>query len=121
METSEFQTVCRVGEIPEGEGKAVQVGNKIVAVFNVKGQYHAIDDVCPHMGASLSSGYQEDGIVTCPWHGFQFDVTSGQHQASRSLVHPTFPVKVDGEGVWIDLTPDRRPSTSDLRPPTPGH
>jgi len=41
--------------------------------------------------------------VTCPWHGFQFDVTSGQHLTSRSLVHPTFAVKVEGGGVWVDL------------------
>ena len=43
-------------------------------------------------------------IVTCPWHGFQFDVCSGQHQTSQSLTQPGFPVKVEGDEVYIDLT-----------------
>jgi nitrite reductase (NADH) small subunit len=63
---AEFHTVCRVGEVAEGEGKTVVVGDKLIALFCVGGAYHAIDDVCPHMGASLSDGHVENGIVTCP-------------------------------------------------------
>src|SRR6185437_14998782 len=63
---SEFQTVATVGEIPEGEGRAYQVGERKVAVFLVNGEYSAINDVCMHMGASLASGYVENGAVTCP-------------------------------------------------------
>ena len=69
---AEFQQVCRVGEVPEGEGKTVTVGGKLIAVFRTGGEYHAIDDMCPHMGASLSGGYVENGIVTCPWHAWRF-------------------------------------------------
>ena len=54
---AEFQTVCKVADLPNGEGKTVEVGGKLVAVFRVGDRYHAIDDVCPHMGASLSGGY----------------------------------------------------------------
>jgi nitrite reductase (NADH) small subunit/3-phenylpropionate/trans-cinnamate dioxygenase ferredoxin subunit len=74
---SEFQTVAKVGEIPEGEGRAYQVGERMVAVFLVNGEYSAINDVCMHMGASLASGYVENGAVTCPWHAWRFCVKEG--------------------------------------------
>ena len=57
----EFKTVARVGDIPEGEGRAYEVGGRMVAVFLVNGEYSAILDACPHMGASLASGYVESG------------------------------------------------------------
>jgi nitrite reductase (NADH) small subunit/3-phenylpropionate/trans-cinnamate dioxygenase ferredoxin subunit len=74
---SDFRTVCRADEIVEGEGRTVSVGNKLIAVFRVNGAYFAIDDVCPHMGASLSGGYLEEGIVTCPWHAWRFRLADG--------------------------------------------
>ena len=58
---AEFQTVCRVDELAEGEGKTVAVGDKLIAVFRQDGRYFAIDDTCPHMGASLSGGCVENG------------------------------------------------------------
>src|SRR5579863_6666388 len=69
---AEFRTVCRVGDLAPGEGRTVEVGGKLIAVFREGNRYFAIDDVCPHMGASLSGGYLESGIVTCPWHAWRF-------------------------------------------------
>ena len=103
MEASEFQTVCRVGDVPEGEGKPVQVGNKIIALFCVNGQYHAIDDVCPHMGASLSGGYQEDGIVTCPWHGYQYNLRTGNCLTVPDAELERFAVTVLGDTIYVDV------------------
>ncbi|MFW6125269.1 MAG: Rieske (2Fe-2S) protein, partial [Pirellulales bacterium] len=70
--TSEFQTVARTGEIPEGQGRAFLVGGKLVAVFHEDGQYFAIDDTCPHMGASLAEGQLIGGTVICHWHAWRF-------------------------------------------------
>ena len=72
-----FQTVCNLGELPEGEGKTVIVAGKEVAVFRCGAEVFAIDDMCPHMGASLAGGAVENGVVTCPWHGSQFNVHTG--------------------------------------------
>ena len=58
---AEFQTVCRVAELPEGEGRTVEVNRKLIAVFRDGGQYYAIDDTCPQPGASLGGGYGENG------------------------------------------------------------
>ena len=78
-------------------------GERIVAVFNVDGTFYALDGICPHQGGPLGKGSLCGSIVTCPWHGFQFDVTTGQHQTSQSLVHPRFPVKVEADAVWVDI------------------
>jgi len=75
---SEFIKVARTGEIAAGEGKAVEVGGKKIAVFNVEGRFYAIDDTCTHRGGPLSEGMVEDAKVTCPWHGAIFDLSSGK-------------------------------------------
>ena len=90
---SRFQTVCKVHDVPLGEGKVVPLGRKVVAVFRTDGQFYAIDDVCPHMGASLAGGYVEGDSVTCPWHAWRFRLTDGawadnpRGQDPRRLLH----------------------------------
>ena len=74
---SEFKTVAKVGAIPEGEGRTFTVDGRVVGVFLIDGEYFAINDLCPHMGASLASGHVEDHAVTCPWHAWRFDLTTG--------------------------------------------
>jgi nitrite reductase/ring-hydroxylating ferredoxin subunit len=74
---SEFQTVANVGDIPEGEGRCFTVEDTMVAVFLDGGNYHAINDFCPHMGASLAGGHVEDGAVMCPWHAWRFRLSDG--------------------------------------------
>ncbi len=74
---SEFCTVATVDDIPEGEGRAYPVDGRMVAVFRLNGEYSAINDTCPHMGASLASGYVEENVVTCPWHAWRFCVSDG--------------------------------------------
>jgi nitrite reductase/ring-hydroxylating ferredoxin subunit len=69
--------VVSTAEVPPGSGKLVEVEGKRIAVFNVGGRYHAIDDTCPHRGGPLSEGVLEGEVVTCPWHGSKFNVTSG--------------------------------------------
>ena len=76
-DTIEFQTVCQVGTIPEGEGRAFPLNGTLVAVFLRDGQYFAINDSCPHMGASLAAGYLEGCDVICPWHAWKFCIRDG--------------------------------------------
>jgi nitrite reductase (NADH) small subunit len=100
---SEFQTVCRVQEVKEGEGKTVTLGNKMIALFYVEGRYYAIDDVCPHMGASLSGGYVENDIVTCPWHAWRFRITDGAWADNPRIKIGCYPVRVVEDEVQIQL------------------
>ena len=104
---SDFHTVCRVGEVAPGEGKTVVVGNKLVALFFVNGAYHAIDDTCPHMGASLSGGYLQDGIVTCPWHAWRYRLSDGAWVDNPRLKIGCYAVRVEGDQVQIQAPPPK--------------
>ena len=95
--------IARVDECPPGKGIERVAGDRIVALFNVEGQFYALDGVCPHQGGPLGKGCLSGAILTCPWHGWQFDVRSGQHQLSRTLVQPRFDVRVDGGDVLVDV------------------
>jgi nitrite reductase (NADH) small subunit len=95
---AEFCTVCRADELLPGEGKLVELGGKLIAIFLENGTYFAIDDVCPHMGGSLSEGAVEQGIVTCPWHGWRFRLADGAWADSPRIKIGSYLVRVvDGE------------------------
>ena len=100
---SQWVRIASKTDLAPGACREYVAGGRIVALFNVDGNYHALDGICPHQGGPLGKGSLCGAIVTCPWHGFQFDVTSGQHQASKSLVHPTFPVKVENGDVLVEI------------------
>ncbi|MGV2342126.1 MAG UNVERIFIED_CONTAM: Rieske 2Fe-2S domain-containing protein [Planctomycetaceae bacterium] len=66
-----------MGDIPEGQGRSFAVGGTMVGVFLSQGRYLAINDFCPHMGASLAEGHVEQDAVMCPWHAWRFSLTDG--------------------------------------------
>jgi nitrite reductase (NADH) small subunit len=100
---SDFRTVCRVQDVVEGEGKTVSVNNKLIAVFRAHGQYFAIDDMCPHMGASLSGGYLKEGIVTCPWHAWRFRLADGAWADNPRIKIGCYPVRVVQDEIQIQV------------------
>jgi nitrite reductase (NADH) small subunit/3-phenylpropionate/trans-cinnamate dioxygenase ferredoxin subunit len=100
---AEFTTVCRVGDLQEGEGTTVKVGDKLVALFLCGGQVHAIDDTCPHMGASLAGGYVENGVVTCPWHAWRFRLSDGAWADNPRIAIGCHAVELVGDEVRIEL------------------
>lgn len=103
---ADFQTVARVGEIPEGEGRCFEVAGRMIAVFLVGGEYSAIYDTCPHMGASLATGYVENGEVTCPWHAWRFCVKNGTwlDNPQSSLRQEVFETRVAGDQIQLKLS-----------------
>jgi nitrite reductase (NADH) small subunit len=106
---SDFVTVAKVGAIPEGQGATFAVGERLVAVFNRGGEYHAIDDMCPHMGASLGAGCMDaEGVVTCPWHAWRFAVCDGTWCDNPRIKIDAFEVRVVGEEIQVSVTPRRK-------------
>jgi nitrite reductase (NADH) small subunit/3-phenylpropionate/trans-cinnamate dioxygenase ferredoxin subunit len=99
-----YVTVAKVGSIPPGQGATFTVGDRMVAVFHVDGQYFAIDDLCPHMGASLGAGHVEDGTVTCPWHAWRFRVTDGTWCDNPRIKTDTFEVRVVGDEIQVKIS-----------------
>jgi nitrite reductase (NADH) small subunit/3-phenylpropionate/trans-cinnamate dioxygenase ferredoxin subunit len=102
---AEFITVAKVGDIPEGQGMAYPVNGRMVAVFNDQGNYFAIDDFCPHMGASLAGGWLEKGIVTCPWHAWRFCVHDGKWCDNPRVKISAFPVRVVEGEIQVQVEP----------------
>jgi nitrite reductase (NADH) small subunit/3-phenylpropionate/trans-cinnamate dioxygenase ferredoxin subunit len=98
---SEFVTVARVGEIQEGSGASFVVAGRLVAVFLCGGDYYAIDDVCPHMGASLGAGHLDGTVVTCPWHAWRFDIRDGTWCDNRRIKIESFEVRVAGDEIQV--------------------
>ena len=100
---SKWTPLAPAADCPAGEALELVVGDRIVALFNVDGQFHALDGVCPHQGGPLGQGDLIGCIVTCLWHGWQFDVRTGQHQLSQKVVQDSLPVKVEEGQVLVDL------------------
>jgi 3-phenylpropionate/trans-cinnamate dioxygenase ferredoxin subunit len=103
---ADFVEAARLDEIPVGTGKSVEVAGKQVGLFNVGGQFHAIDDACPHFGTSLgSSGKLHGSIVTCSMHGMKIDVVTGCFPASEGFAVTSYPVMVLAGKILVAVDP----------------
>ena len=97
------QRVCALSEVPAGEVRAFTCGTRSIAIANVDGELHAIDNVCTHDGGPLGDGRLEGSRVLCPRHGAAFDSRSG-----RALTLPAvrgvrgYQVAVEGDDVYIE-------------------
>lgn len=90
-------------DLNPGECTVVEVEGKTVALFNVDGTYYAIDNTCLHRGGPLGEGELEGNVVTCPWHGWRWDVTTGANANNPSVKVACFPVKVEGTSVFVEI------------------
>ena len=88
-------------ECPPGSSCERLVGDRIIAIFNVDGSYHAIDGVCPHQAGPLAQGRVDGHVVTCPWHGWQFDLRGSAATAGASPTPICYSVKTDGNDVLV--------------------
>lgn len=110
---SQFVTVAKVGEIPEESGRTFEVDDRLIAVFHSQGAYHAIDDLCPHAGASLGAGHVENCVVICPLHAWRFDVRDGTWCDNRRMQVDAFEVRVVGDEIQVSTEPKPRVQVSD--------
>ncbi len=96
--------VAQVGGVAPGTGTVVDAQGTAIALFNIGGTFYAIANACTHRGGPLGEGSLDGSIVTCPWHGSTFDVTSGQVVGgpARTPV-ATYPVRVRGDDVFVVL------------------
>ena len=98
-------TVADKKDIPPGSARAVEVEGRLVAVFNVDGTFYAIDDACSHNAGPLSGGDVDGTVVTCPWHGACFDVTTGEVLGPPAIeAVGRYDVQVDGNEVKIEVS-----------------
>ena len=96
-----FTKVATKSDIPKGAGKAVEVGGKTIAIFNCDGTFYAIDNTCKHRGGPLGEGMLGGTSVTCPWHGWEYDVTTGACAMDASIKVQKYDVKVEGDDILV--------------------
>lgn len=99
----EFVRVAKKTEIPTDTGYLVEVGGKEIALFKIEDKVYAIYNICPHQGGPLHEGGLDGKLVMCPWHGWQFDVTNGTCAFNDAIKQPTFPVKEEGDDIYIQV------------------
>ncbi len=102
MAATEFVTVATTEDIPVGDRIVVELGRHWVGIFNVDGQYYAIEDVCPHDDGPLAEGELVGCVIECPRHGAKFDIRTGEVLAPPALVDvPSYRVRVEGNEIQI--------------------
>ena len=113
--TEGWVTICEAGDITEGFAKIKILPNgERVAVFRQNGKLSAISNACAHQNGPLGEGRVIDCLVTCPWHGFQYDVTSGRSPAPFTEKIPTYNLRLKGSVVQVH--PDANPPGTFVEP-----
>jgi nitrite reductase/ring-hydroxylating ferredoxin subunit len=102
---SEHIKVAHTDQIPPGKGKLVKAKGHEIALFNVDGSFYAISNRCPHSTTGpLAEGRLFGRIVTCPWHGSQFDVTTGEYCGNQAVkAVTTYPVHVEDHTIFVEI------------------
>jgi NAD(P)H-dependent nitrite reductase small subunit len=100
---SEYVPVLAVAELLPGQAAEVKVGDKAVALFNVGGTFYALTNLCPHRGGPLGQGFVEGSQVSCPWHNYTFDVTTGENVVNAELKVPCYDVKLEDGRVFVKV------------------
>ncbi|HXF59921.1 MAG TPA: Rieske 2Fe-2S domain-containing protein [Candidatus Saccharimonadales bacterium] len=100
---TEFHKVGKVSDLVPGKGLVVQVQGMRLALFNCDGVFYAIKNTCPHMGGELGEGLLTGDIVTCPWHGWRFNVRTGKNPEADVVGVRTYEVRVEGEEIFIGI------------------
>ncbi|MEY4528997.1 MAG: hypothetical protein RL768_2716 [Nitrospirota bacterium] len=97
----DFVRVASTADLKPGQAVVVEVNGKTLAVFNVDGAFHAIDNTCVHRGGPLGEGDIHGKVVACPWHGWQFDVTTGECVKNPAAKVEVYQVKVEGDDITV--------------------
>ena len=98
-----FARAARKQDVPPGKIYEFQVGGQAVAIANIAGNFFAINSVCAHEGGPLGEGELYGTLVTCPWHLWQYDVTTGKVAQNPAIGVDSYPVEVRGEDVFVDV------------------
>lgn len=100
---SELIKVAETTDLKPGEGKAITAGDRELALFNIDGKFHCIDNLCPHRGGPLAEGMIDGCNVVCPWHGWRFDCTTGTSPVIPSAKVDKFEVVVEGNDIKVRI------------------
>jgi len=98
--------IADAAECPPGTSIERVAAGRMVAIVNVDGRFHAIDGLCPHQGGPLGTGALCGTTLTCPWHGWQFDVLTGRHRISPTVRQAVHEIREAGGRLLVRLSPE---------------
>jgi nitrite reductase/ring-hydroxylating ferredoxin subunit len=104
-----FEPVARVEDVPPGTVRTVKAGEEEIALANCNGGFYAVQQHCIHLQGPLGEGHLDGCVLTCPWHGWQYDVRTGQNEFDLAIQLRTYDVQVEDGEIRIRL------ESSDLR------
>lgn len=100
---SEFVHAIAVADLPPGQATELTLLGQPVALFNVGGSFHALVNRCPHRGGPLGQGFLDGAEVSCPWHNWTFNVTTGENVVSAEMKVERHEVKVEDGHVYVEV------------------
>jgi nitrite reductase (NADH) small subunit len=103
---TEWISIADAADCPPGTSIERVAAGRIVAIVNVDGRYHALDGLCPHQGGPLGTGSLCGTVLTCPWHGWQFDVVTGRHRISPTVRQTVHEIRAHDGRLLVRLAPD---------------
>lgn len=107
-----FVRAAKAAEIASGTIQEVSLEGKTIALANVGGEFHAISNACLHHGGPLGQGSLQGRVVTCPWHGWSFDVSTGKLSHGESAGVPCYRVELRGGDVFVDIAEPEKEAKS---------
>lgn len=99
-----FLRATKRDEVPPGTVRELQLDGKVIALANVGGRLYAVNNVCLHRGGPLGQGELTGQTVTCPWHGWQYDVATGKALMNPSVGVESYPVELRGDDIYVDVS-----------------
>ena len=102
--------IAKTSEIEPGQNIVIQLDDEDIAIFNTGTEFYAINNTCPHQGGPLNEGTLAGEVVTCPWHGWQYNLKSGCPITTPNL--RTYPLRIHGDTLQVAITPEERANNS---------
>ena len=100
---SQFVKAAETTEVQPGDCLGVKVEGVFIGIYNIDGNYYAMNNICPHLGGVLTYGFLDDNVVTCPLHMWEFDAKTGKCLWPEQEKLPTYPVKIEGNDILVDV------------------
>lgn len=97
----DYKKALGISELQPGQATTVSIDGTEVALFNVDGKFYALTNVCGHRGGPLGEGDLSGEVVTCPWHGWEWNVTDGANVGNPTVRVKAYPAKVEGQDVMV--------------------
>lgn len=98
-----MDNVARISEVPNFGKKVVSISGREILLVNVKGAIYAVENECPHQGSPMSAAVVKEGYISCSRHGYRFSLTDGTCAEHPECTLATFPVKLNGDEISVDL------------------